>query len=763
MFPEELKQFPQWVIWKNVAKPDGGYTKLPYSALNGGGMASVTDWKTWSTFAQAVQAAQRQMCGIGFVLTDKDPYAFIDLDDPHGDASVISRQQKIEETFQTYSELSPSGKGLHIICRGEVPRGRRRDKVEVYSTQRFMTMTGETYRNTVIADRKDLLRTLWDEIGGSPETETEVHDQSQKYDDTVIHSMAVQAVNGEKFNHLWNGEYLQAGYKSQSEADFALIDMLGFYSRNSDQIKRMFLQSALGQRDKALRKNYIETMIRRSFDNQPPFVDLSEIIKKAEATLEVKSNHSNPFAGPLFEHVPDETYDYTLPPGLLGEIASFIYDASPRQVREIALAASIGMMAGIAGRSYNVSSTGLNQYVLLLAKTGTGKEGMVSGIDRILGEVGKNVPAALDFIGPSSIASGQALIRHISVKPCFVSIVGEFGLALQAMCAFNANGNQILLRKQLLELYSKSGKDEVLRSTIYADKDKNTPIVGSPAFSILGESTPASYYGGIDETMIAQGLLPRFLCIEYGGKVPYLNKNHRLVRPSPQLIERVSELTVNCLTMMNNHAVIDVVVDPDAQKFSDEFGRETTNAINQNDMQVIQELWNRAHLKMIKLAALLAVGTNFYSPVITIEMMKWSHNVIDRDIKKVLARFEAGNVGADNNETVQTDKLVGVIRDYIVIAYGQQFAKYNVPERMHADRVIPWSYMQRRLLSSPQFRTDRIGASNALKRAIDSLIAEDAIRELRQTDLHNRYGCVMKSYYIINPSRFTDKPLFQKS
>jgi len=53
----------------------------------------------------------------------------------------------------------------------------------------------------------------------------------------------------------------------------------------------------------------------------------------------------------------------------LGEIAHFIYNAAPRQVEEVAIAGAIGLLSGICGRSYNVSGTGLNQYILLLAKT----------------------------------------------------------------------------------------------------------------------------------------------------------------------------------------------------------------------------------------------------------------------------------------------------------------------------------------------------------------------------------------------------------
>jgi hypothetical protein len=48
----------------------------------------------------------------------------------------------------------------------------------------------------------------------------------------------------------------------------------------------------------------------------------------------------------------------------------------------------------------------------------------------------------------------------------------------------------------------------------------------SPAFSILGESTPERFYGALNEDMISEGLLPRFLLIEYKGNRPPLNEHH---------------------------------------------------------------------------------------------------------------------------------------------------------------------------------------------------------------------------------------------
>lgn len=764
MIPDELKAYPQWILWREVVKDDGTRTKLPYSIK--GGLASVTDARTWSTYSVAYEASQRLFMGLGFVLTDNDPFAFIDLDDPFKNGTtdleaqaIIDRHNKIVQAFDSYTETSPSGNGLHIIVKGAIQRGKRRNHVEVYSSNRYMTMTGATYRDLPIQDRSFLLHQLWEECGGTAEEkEAEaIKEAKESRTDEQIYNQAKDAANGEKFLALWQGHWMDAAYQSQSQADFALINILSFYSRNVEQIKRMFLMSGLGSREKAKRKKYVDDMVRRSFDNQPVYIPLDELTSniKEQLNATAKIESTNPFAGPLFENVPDAEYDWTMPPGLLGDIASFIYRSAPRPVKEIALAGAIGMLSGICGRAYNVSGTGLNQYILILAGTGTGKEAVASGIDKLMRYIKLKCPAALDFIGPTEIASGQALIKYLVKHPCFVSIVGEFGLMLQSMCAYNANGSQIMLRKKLLELYNKSGEKDVLQPTIYSEKEKNTQIVHSPSFSLLGESTPESYYAGLDETMISQGLLPRFMGVEYLGPRPPLNPHHQTVEPTDDLITRLADLCANCLMMAQNNRTLHITLDKEAQRFADEFERVTTSNINKSDIVVAKELWNRAHLKMLKLSGLIALGINMYEPVITLECVKWAHTLVERDVNNMFSRFESGKIGKSTSEGNQAEETSRAIKDYLFRPFDETMHKYGVDSRMHADRVIAHSYLLRRLMARGAFKNDRMGPTIAIKRAIELLVIDGALQEVRQVDVKGRYDKTAKAYVVTDLTRFT--------
>jgi putative DNA primase/helicase len=140
--PEELRRRRQFVVYK-LEERSGKITKVPYIA-GGVGKASSTDSETWRTFEEAVQALQTgRYDGIGFMFSSGDPYAGVDLDgcrDPET-GELEEWAAKIVQDLDGYTEVSPSGKGVHIIVRGKAPN-KKRGHVEAYSERRFFTMTG---------------------------------------------------------------------------------------------------------------------------------------------------------------------------------------------------------------------------------------------------------------------------------------------------------------------------------------------------------------------------------------------------------------------------------------------------------------------------------------------------------------------------------------------------------------------------------------------------------------------------------------------
>lgn len=144
--PDELKKRPQWVCWRYALDTKGKWTKHPYNPCTAR-MASHSDLMAWSGFEivlEAYGAGQRSYDGVGFVFCSGDPYTGVDLDgcrDPET-GEVEAWAAEIVQDLDSYTELSPSGKGLHVIVKGKAPKALKLPYIEMYSIERFFTMTG---------------------------------------------------------------------------------------------------------------------------------------------------------------------------------------------------------------------------------------------------------------------------------------------------------------------------------------------------------------------------------------------------------------------------------------------------------------------------------------------------------------------------------------------------------------------------------------------------------------------------------------------
>ena len=262
---EELLPYRQWVVRRKDKIPLDPHT---------GQKASVTNPKDWSTFdVAAAVCAANPMLGLGFVLSADDPFFFVDLDHSD-DPAIVAKQLEIYNSFPTYIERSPSGKGCHIIGKGAVPSGRRKDKVEAYSDGRYLTITFDALKDIPVVDCQRQLDELYAAMGGNShiDTSSTVESQPPTQSDEWVLNAAASAANGAKFKQLWEGRFPE--YPSQSEADQSLYNILAFYTDNAEQVIRLFLTSALGKRDKAKRKDIQKRHIKLAFDQKvSPAVD----------------------------------------------------------------------------------------------------------------------------------------------------------------------------------------------------------------------------------------------------------------------------------------------------------------------------------------------------------------------------------------------------------------------------------------------------------------------------------------------------------
>lgn len=729
--PKELRDLVQWLTWKyepgdNPDKP----TKVPYQPLNGW-RCDVTNPSQWTTFENALNAVNLGAYnGIGLALAVPQlggKHTVIDLDHST-DPDVIARQKLISDQFDSYSEISPSGLGLHVIVEGTIPTGRKRGAIEMYSDRRFITFTGNVFNAKPIARRQELLDILYNEMSlsqgkavnfdGEPERET---------DNEILLQGGSAPVNGERFRMLYEGHWQQAGYPSQSEADFAFIDMLANYSKNKEQVKRIFLNSWLGMREKAQKRPaYVQGMVDRAYDRTLSPIDLSGFDRNkfknaAPAQIGGISTGYGPIGAGAASHTSAEREEsqsgdeidtpkpngVKRPPGLMGDIADYIYWQSHRPVQEIALCAAISLMAGICGRQFNTpTGAGLNLYTVLIAQTAVGKEAMAAGINKLMSYVKRQVNEIDTFMGPAEIASGPAFLRRLETHVCCFSILTEFGHFLQNICAANAPPHLVTLRKVLLDAYTKSGRGNAIQASVYSDKEKNINPIHEPAFSILAESTPSTFYTNLDESLISMGLLARLMIIEYHGDRVEANKNLQPV-PSENLVSRLGGLAAYCMTNQKGNIVIQVQYNNDSQALADKFDRYCDDKVRQSGDGPIRDLYGRAHLTVMKLASLLAVSENSYHPVISADNWNFAQELLERAVSNMVKRFEKGDVGKVSLEPMQLKLIHDQTAKYIddILLPKKLSPGYGVTQKMLDDGVIPFAYYNSKLARLTTFNS----------------------------------------------------------
>ena len=247
--PEELKEYAQWVCWKYVKKRDKKgrmkKVKVPFNPRTGD-PARVNDPLTWGTYEEACKAACAYD-GLGFVFTDYDPFIGIDVDHCITDEVLTKEAYRLMRSLGSYSEISPSGRGLHIIVTGIIRDGRkgaRNGKIEIYSANRFFTITGNCILYAPINNGQDVLDYLMDVVVPAPEPVETTAPASPKLtlDDAMVLKKLFSQKNREVVIRLYNGE--DAMYGDTSRDDLYFCWQVNFVNGNNlSQTDRIFRNS----------------------------------------------------------------------------------------------------------------------------------------------------------------------------------------------------------------------------------------------------------------------------------------------------------------------------------------------------------------------------------------------------------------------------------------------------------------------------------------------------------------------------------------
>lgn len=261
--PAELRNMPNWILWKAEERDGGKITKIPYQI--DGNEAQSNNPRTWSTFLTASKFYTNSNAdGIGFVFSKRDKFVGIDIDkcvtyaadDKDRSNPIISNFAKeIIEMMDSYTEFSVSGTGLHIIVRGSLPQsicgtGRKNARLglEIYQYGRYFTMTGNRENANEIYDRTDELGELLElhfddsDVVGRIKLQDYENDEIKMSNEQLWEKM-FRSKSGDEIRSMFNGNLINDDHSS---TDLALCNHLAFWTgKSATRMDSMMRESGL--------------------------------------------------------------------------------------------------------------------------------------------------------------------------------------------------------------------------------------------------------------------------------------------------------------------------------------------------------------------------------------------------------------------------------------------------------------------------------------------------------------------------------------
>lgn len=707
--PAELKARSQWVVWRAIVNENGKVDKPLYQAKNPQYYANVGDPKTWATFEEALAchlSDPTTVNGIGFVFSSDDEYFGVDIDnEAKVDPSMLEARRgivsQIVNNTSTYAEVSPSGTGLHIIGKGRLPAQGRRSaamQLEVYDQFRFFTMTGNVYNGrTEVKDEQELVDFLFKgffearQSGNATLSDLSTHRRLDLSDEEVIREASnLNPMFAPRFNCQTGCEPGQ-----WSETFMMVIGVLDQITGKVDQLKRIVLASpmvnqappsAAGEPRSAKAERNFNHVLGRVRDNNTRhmgFVEhgrsIVEAIKLHRATEakriadEIMAKASSKLSRDsvnLLKAFPinPKYLDLAPPPGIVGRYAQATAAACYNPFLKFSIPATLAVLSGILGRAYKLpNGAGLNSNYILAAPTATGKTQTMQAWEQFLTRASRQIGNTIQ--GPSktrlikaAAASIQGVFAQFMENPSGVWFISECAsqLSQMSMPKTTVDGQ---LRDAYNDLYdsSKMGSFFSLPYSTANRKAELTPIENL-SISTYWTTTVSKFEVFNDDAQ--DGFLSRVTVIRHTGAAGEAIPDWEL---KSYLDDDLQDALVSRLNFAKQFDEAMILSSQEAAKMITtvqtsevdgqmwafrQIAERIKNASLDGSVPVAYTAVSRLPVTALRIAAVLAVMENPYSPSVTIEQFEWSFGYLLQNLASLLSDMDQGELGASMSKDI---------------------------------------------------------------------------------------------------------------
>lgn len=703
----ELKSRRQWVSWKYENRGGSKPTKPPIAPRTGFG-ASHSKPETWGSYDEAVTRTQRsRLEGVGYVLSPDDGLTGADLDNCYDPQSgcIDAWAQAIIDLHETYAEFSPSGTGLRIIWRGKVEKAIKADavNVEVYGTQRYLTITGWHLGGFTPKDIRPAPKTL-------ALLQARVLAAKPVAPPTMLPARiepasALPVPSGDRFFRdintaalaslstwvpsLYPSARLQPGtgaYRVSSKnlgrnlqedlsispegiVDFGVADMGD--AREGKRTPISIYMEVHGCDVKEAAFWFCQRMGRtpESFGwREPRTVTGREVISVDGILADAET-------GELIEIAPpDPTNEYPEEllscGGLIDEIADWIMSTSMFPVRLFAVAAAIATVGTMIGRHVytGLPRSGSGLYWLTIMPTGGGKDRPQQAIKQMLDAAGYG------FLQKPAYASSAKLGISLAEKPVQIQIIDEVAKVFQKFVSRNSSSQEMDLLNDYCSVWGTNlGSFEPTGVTTRSDVK-----IKRPCLSFFGATTPLNFYDQLRSRQVSGGLLNRFIVLQKFNHVPE-QKDLIPEETVPQHIvaslvklRKFQDMMVG-ITTGPPSSVADmstetpnmfvVPANAEATKMLEEYKAKTRPLLIKSAEDPIYEIWGRA-AEMVKRMSLSLAASRHWDSMpscdISSQDVQFSINLIDWAVGNFMNGLREHM--SENEHQANLKLVVGLVR-----------------------------------------------------------------------------------------------------
>lgn len=433
------------------------------------------------------------------------------------------------------------------------------------------------------------------------------------------------------------------------------------------------------------------------------------------------------------------------PPGLVGELAQWIYSSTSRPIKQFAICMALFVVAGSA-RRYTIKGTGLNFYYMLVAKTGRGKGVNQDAVDRLMYHVANDAqdPNLVRCFNYETAVSDAGFRTALAEQNPLCIYEPELGTSLKAITKENASPNDIKLRSMLARLFD-SGIHSFLGTKAASKAEDVKRSIEAPTVTLGGDSQFKPFRELIGASSMGDiGFPSRMIPFFYSGKRLYHNEdsdNHQI--PSRGLVDQVIGLR---RFAMSSGPRIPVTYTTEAAAMSKGFDKHYTDIIN-NSPDSFAEMYNRADTIIGRLAGLIAVGVDGVTPVINEEVLGYAKAVVDQGLKqqeKIL-----GGGGAGSGESVRVYHLRKALERYTKMPSAKKVGTYRLPAKIDSLNagIINEHYLIKSLVHLSDFKAGSYGTSEKnVRECIAEALRQQIIEEFTPIELDGRNK---QKFYII--------------